>query len=122
MLQLICHLIGDYCLQTHWMAAYKVKDLRIAALHATFYMVPFWLCFTIPTWPFLAMWGSHTLIDRYGLGRRYCSFMGVGVHGPWTHFGLGGSPAPDYLRTWLTIIVDNTMHLTINYLCLAGLP
>ena len=41
MLQLILHLIGDYLLQSDWMAQNKTKCSKAAAAHAITYSLPF---------------------------------------------------------------------------------
>ena len=41
MLQLILHLIGDYLLQSDWMALNKTKCSKAAAAHAVTYSLPF---------------------------------------------------------------------------------
>ena len=41
MLQLILHLIGDYLLQSDWMALNKTKCSKAAAAHAITYSLPF---------------------------------------------------------------------------------
>ena len=129
MQQLICHLVGDYVLQNHWMATNKVKSWLPAIVHATVYMMPF--CLLQPSnVAMLAMWSTHLLIDRFRLARYWVEFWGVGNTGElwlilWTGPYLPRSGkmeekdrAPDFLAVWLLIIVDNTAHLAINFLCL----
>jgi hypothetical protein len=66
--QLLCHAIGDYILQSHWMATEKTKKSLAAAIHAVFYFIPF--LFLHPSKPaILVIVGSHFLIDRYRLAR-----------------------------------------------------
>lgn len=128
MSQLICHLIGDYVIQNHWMAQNKVKAWLPAIIHATLYMMPFLLLGPSPL-AFVVMWGTHLLIDRFRLARYWVEFYGVGNTGDlWMvmkHDRLRDLPpkerAPDWLAVWLLIIVDNTFHLAINFLSLAYL-
>lgn len=109
--QLIAHLIGDYILQTHWMAVNKVKDIKIAAIHAFFYSIPFWFISSVPA--LLIIFSTHVFIDRYRLA------MYISRLKNW-HFESNGYPegTPDWLSTWLVIILDNTLHLITNYLAI----
>lgn len=100
---LICHLLGDYVLQNHWMATNKVRAWLPAIVHATVYMLPF-LLLSPSVLALAVMWSTHAAIDRYRLA------------GYWTRFYRIGTGAPDWLAVWLLIIVDNTFHLTINFL------
>lgn len=134
--QLLCHLVGDYVLQNHWMATNKVKAWIPAIIHATLYMLPF-LLLTHNAKALFMMWLTHLLIDRFRLAKYWVEFWGVGNTGDlWNHEwnvrryqkwnptdGEYPCPqpkdrAPDFLAVWLLIIVDNTLHLTINYFSL----
>lgn len=122
MLQLICHLTGDYCLQNHWMANTKTRSFGVALVHAAAYMLPFTLAFGLWAHPaaFAVMFLSHAVIDRFQLAKYWCAVYGVGGPG-WFERSEGVEPAPPFLAVWLRIIVDNTAHLAINYACLSGL-
>ena len=56
--QLIAHLVGDYCLQSDWMAAQKTKDWRPALAHALTYTLPF-LCLSTSWKALLFIAGTH---------------------------------------------------------------
>ena len=68
---LLCHLIGDYVLQSHVMATLKTSSWRWAFIHATFYTLPFagllaWLG-TDPqhaALTLLVVWASHAVLAR----------------------------------------------------------
>jgi hypothetical protein len=66
--QITCHLVGDYVLQSDWMANQKTKSTVAAGIHAVSYSLPF--LFLRPS---LAAWavivGTHLLIDRFRLAR-----------------------------------------------------
>jgi len=91
---------------------------------------------------------THFFIDRYRLARyvvwaknwagdwRPWTMIGSGSHTkpaeiwsgfqptpPWRFCKATGYPpsSPDWLATWLLIIADNTLHLTINYAALRWL-
>lgn len=134
MSQLICHLIGDYILQNHWMALNKTKAWIPAIVHATLYCLPF-LFLNPSALALFVMWSTHLLIDRFRLARYWVEFWGVGNTGtlwkiakhdrfPWESGWCELPPkdqAPDWLAVWLLIIVDNTLHLLINHLALGRL-
>lgn len=134
--QLLCHLWGDYVLQSDWMAQNKTKAFLPAWLHASAYTFAF--LFLKPSLPavFVIM-VSHFLIDRFRLA-RYVVWLKNWM-GPWEYYipgesmgrgrmrptaPLAASPTgyppetPVWLSVWLLIIADNTLHLTINYLAL----
>lgn len=139
MIQLILHLWGDYILQSDWMAQNKTKRWWPSIVHATLYSLPFFL---IGGWrTVLVIWSTHAIIDRFRLARFLCWFKNflapnwipcdpdcdacrvsgpIQRNYPWVECSKTGYPSstPDWLAVWLMIICDNTLHLTINYLCL----
>jgi hypothetical protein len=141
MIQLILHLWGDYLTQSDWMAQNKTKRWIPALVHATVYSLPFFL---IGSWQaVLVIFLTHAYIDRYRMARYICwakNFISPrwirasGHHHtcrcwecekwirnyPWTECTSTGyhKDSPAWLSTWLLIIADNTLHLTINFLCL----
>ena len=140
MILLLCHLTGDYVLQSHVMATRKTTSSAWAIIHAAFYSIPFavLLAATASDWTaaviaLFVICGTHALIDRYALAAKWCRWYGVGHPGVWDR-GLRASdwstppfdPPPPFLGVWLQIIVDNTMHLAINaaavYLATGVLP
>ncbi len=66
--QLVAHAIGDYVLQSDWMATEKTTKHTAAAVHAVVYTFCF-LPFTIRLWQLALIAGTHFLIDRYRLAR-----------------------------------------------------
>lgn len=138
---LIAHLFGDYCLQNHWMANNKTKKWLPAIIHAALYSLPF-LLITQSAHAMSVIFGTHLLIDRFRLASYWQEFWGVGCSGTlWEpknrreikegyntiYYHDTGEPnpkwedAPPWLKTWLLIIIDNTIHMTINYLCVTYL-
>lgn len=135
MLLLICHLIGDYVLQNHWMALNKVKSWWPALIHAATYMAPFCILDAVGVMESSSaakwvMFGTHAVIDRFQLAQWWTEWWGVGCEGVFMktlRLGIGPwnrdfhahpditARAPDWLGVWLRIIVDNTAHLVINY-------
>ncbi|AWN05894.1 hypothetical protein SEA_CRICKO_28 [Streptomyces phage CricKo] len=116
---LLAHLVGDYILQSDWMANEKTKRWFPAWAHGVTYGLPF-LFVTNSPWALAVIVVTHVVIDRYRLAKyviwaknfiaprkwwyswRECS--GTGYH----------HSRPAWLATWLLIIADNTIHLVIN--------
>lgn len=79
MIQLIIHLIGDYCTQSDWMATNKTKASFPALMHALVYSLPFLLLTRRPVALFV-IFGTHFFIDRFRLARYLVfakNFMGT---------------------------------------------
>ena len=126
-LQLLCHLFGDYILQSSWMANNKTKRWLPAIVPACVYFLPFLFIIHPSLVATLVMIGTHAVIDRFRLS-RYVAYSGHFLAPPsewksWTDCSGTGyhKDTPPFLAVWLMIIVDNTMHLTINALALAYL-
>lgn len=120
MLLLILHLIGDYITQTDRMASEKLYRGRMALLHAFIYSVPFYIFLDLSVIAFLVIFLSHAIIDRYRLA-KYVIFGRNWLHDrslKWEDCKATGfhKDKPIWMTTWLMIITDNTLHLTINYL------
>lgn len=123
--QLVCHAIGDYVLQSDWMANEKTKRSVAALAHVLTYALPFLLLG--PSWPALAVIvGTHFVIDRWRLARYVCwakNCLLSPLPGPlgdpartWENCRVTGYPSerPPWLAVWLLIIADNVMHVVIN--------
>ena len=65
----LAHLVGDYLLQSHWMATEKTKRWWPAAAHALTYGLPFLLITQSPL-ALAVIVGTHAVIDRYRLARH----------------------------------------------------
>jgi hypothetical protein len=122
--QLLLHLIGDYVTQTDWMARTKIKTTLAALCHAIVYSLPFLLLSPSPA-AITVIALSHFLIDRYRLA-RYVAFAKNKLSDwqlTWADCQATGYPSamPAGQAFWLLILVDNTMHLSINYSALRWL-
>lgn len=119
--QIVCHLVGDYIIQSDWMANEKRKRSLAAGLHAITYTIPF-LFLTLDPLALGIISGTHFLIDRFGLARYVCWLKNRPYPGslPWKDCTGTGYPPdrPAWLAVWLLIIADNTMHLICNALAL----
>ena len=136
--QIVAHLVGDYLLQSHWMATRKRENSVAAAIHALCYTLPFLLITQSPL-ALAIIAGTHFIIDRFGLAR----FVVWLKNGPiYYQRAVDPSPAsarslnlrpvkgglrwepltatgyqddvPIWLSVWLLIITDNTLHLICN--------
>ncbi len=119
--QIVAHLVGDYLLQSHWMATRKGQDNLAAFSHATAYSVPFLLI--VPGgWSsvlaLLLIGATHFVIDRWRLA-RFVVWAKNGARGPVTATGYADD-VPAWLSVWLLIVADNTLHLLINGIVLWG--
>lgn len=69
--QLVAHLVGDYLLQSHWMATKKVQRWAPAFVHGFVYGVPF--LFLRPSMIALSIIIiSHAYIDRLRVAKYVC--------------------------------------------------
>ena len=109
--QLLAHAVGDYLLQSDWMANQKTKQTIAAAVHAVTYSLVF-LLFNPSVAAFAVILGTHFLIDRFRLARFICWLK----NGPWHPRTPTGYPesTPIWLAVWLLIIADNVLHVAIN--------
>lgn len=117
--QIVCHLIGDYILQSDWMATEKTKKSLAALWHVLTYALPF--VFLRPSFFGLVfIVGSHFVIDRWRLARFVVfaknRLAPVDEWATWSYSKATGYPRerPDWMAVWLLIIADNTMHLLCN--------
>ena len=128
--QVFAHMVGDYLLQSDWMAAEKTKKSVAALAHVVTYTIPF--LFVTQSWKaLLAIAGTHFLIDRFRLA-RYVVYVknflsprrtqdGIAWKEWWYRWedcsGTGyHKDRPVWLATWLLIIADNVLHVGINSL------
>jgi hypothetical protein len=138
-LQLILHWLGDYVLQSDWMALNKAKNTFICMVHCALYSLPFGLFLPLHASQMLFILLSHFLIDRFGLARyiiwiknhlnpelKYypwiiCTKTGY-RDGPMEGFGTLVDQScgirPYFLTIWLLIITDNGLHIICNYLAI----
>lgn len=126
---ILAHFVGDYLLQSHWMATQKTLRWWPAIVHGFFYTLPFLpilLVFYEGSWgllvaPALIIGGTHVLIDHY----RWAKHIGwlKNQIGPKSSrpgyeeaIANGGYNAqtPAWLANFLMFVTDNTVHMIIN--------
>ena len=121
--QLLLHLLGDYVLQSDWMARNKTQATWPALCHATLYSLPFLLIGT--PLAVLAIFGAHFVMDRFRLARCVVWMKNwlSPSRDPWRECSSTGMPkaTPEWLAVWILIAVDNTIHLIWNYAALRWL-
>lgn len=136
--QLVAHAVGDYILQSDWMATEKTKKNIAGLVHVLTYTLPF-LFLTFNPIALALIAGTHFIIDRWRLARYVCWIKNWVAIPEWSEEGYGGSfplwnkvnkpwkecvatgytpDKPPWLAVWLLIITDNTMHVLCNGLAL----
>jgi hypothetical protein len=128
--QILTHLVGDYLLQSHWMAQEKTKQSLAAGVHAASYTLPFVFLTRNPAaLAFICL--THFVIDRFRLARwlvwlKNGYMFSTSPHYLHVHHKPTGTgyrdDVPPWLAVWLLIIADNTIHLICNGVALAVWP
>lgn len=125
-LSLLAHLVGDYLLQTDWMASEKTSQWLPAILHGIVYTIPFLIVTQAPL-ALMVICVTHIIIDRFRLARHFVWFKNQlapeAFRPDRSALKTTGYSAdkPVWLSTWLMIIADNTIHLIINTLAIVFL-
>jgi hypothetical protein len=143
--QLLCHIFGDYILQSDWMALNKSKRTLPCLVHVLLYTAGF--LFLTTSWKaLLVIGGVHFILDRFPIiikrmiwaknhinptgdykSFEQCNTTGYYDDSPYNTkpTGLwvaeGDRPRHFFITVWLYIITDNFLHLLTNYLALAYL-
>lgn len=120
---ILAHFVGDYLLQSDWMANQKtqrgIAGWVPAILHAVVYGLPFlFITKSIPA--LLIIVSTHAVIDHYRLARHVGwfknQFAPKAYRSNWQECKATGYTVdkPIWMAVWLMIIVDNTIHMLIN--------
>jgi hypothetical protein len=112
----LAHLVGDYLLQSHWMATCKTQRWWPAVAHGLTYTLSYLLVTQSP-WALLVIASTHIVIDRYRLARHVVwlkNQMAPASHRPPRTATGYSEDVPPWLAVWLLIVADNTLHLLIN--------
>jgi len=115
----LAHLVGDYLIQSDWMAVEKTKRWTPAIAHGLTYTLPH-LLVTQSVVALAVIAGTHIVIDRYRLARHVIWVKNLlspkQYRYPWSECrGTGYHESrPAWMAVWLMIIADNTIHLVIN--------
>lgn len=115
----LAHLVGDYLLQSHWMATCKTQRWWPAIAHGLTYTLPY-LFVTRSITALAIICLTHIVIDRYRLARHVVWAKNLMAPRAFRsgHTATGyPETTPAWLAVWLLIIADNTLHLLINTAC-----
>ncbi|OMB79302.1 DUF3307 domain-containing protein [Mycolicibacterium conceptionense] len=112
----LAHMVGDYLIQSDWMAQEKTKRWWPAIAHALTYGLPF-LFITQSVLALAVIVGTHAVIDHYRLARHVVWFKNQlaprAFRPPHTATGYA-QESPAWLSVWLLIIADNVLHMLFN--------
>jgi hypothetical protein len=115
--QLLAHAVGDYILQSDWMVMNKYQRSVATLVHAFTYAIPF-LFLTQNPLTLAVIISTHFVIDRWRLARVviWARNRPWPDSQPWSKCSRTGFPegVPEHISSWLVIIVDNILHVTIN--------
>jgi Protein of unknown function (DUF3307) len=132
---LLAHVIGDYVLQTTWMASRKGAHYLPCIVHCLIYTLVVCLFTSMNPWWILFVFSSHFFIDKWSLadkwlklirGRSISMFLGHGHEGITS--GTDGPPALaneqnlNYrilrggFASLVYAIVDNAFHVILMLL------
>lgn len=121
--QLLAHAVGDYVLQSDWMATDKTKKSVAALAHALSYTLPF-LFLTFNPFAIAFIASTHFVIDRFRLARYVVWAKNLpaprAYRYAWADCQATGyhKDRPPWLAVWLLIVADNVMHVILNGLAL----
>lgn len=117
MIQLLLHGLGDYLIQSDWMALNKKKKNltgEIACqIHCITYALPFFLIGNYIQ--VFLIYITHYIIDRFHIIEWFLAIRNGVYHTD--NFGYS-LERPVVLTLWLYIITDNLIHLIFNYIIL----
>lgn len=71
---IFCHLIGDYVLQSDFIARTKGENWYHLFVHSTLYTLPFYLCFGLDG-RLVLLFTFHFLIDEGKARRKYINYI-----------------------------------------------
>lgn len=135
--QLLVHCLGDYVLQSDWMALNKSKRSFHCLVHVILYTSVFLLI--TQSVPALMLIGiTHFILDRFpqilrrliwtknhlGPGFKYVPYRVCNLTGYFDNSRpdetqiIRYQERPKFITVWLYIITDNFCHLALNYLIL----
>lgn len=115
--QIIAHFVGDYILQSDWMAREKFHSSFACLVHVIFYTLPF-LFLTQEPLTLAVIAGTHFAIDRWRLPRfliwaKNLPFPGRRSFKECCRTGFPPDMPADLSRM-LYIIIDGICHILIN--------
>lgn len=141
---LLCHFVGDFILQSDWMAMNKSRKSIPCLVHVLIYTA----CFLVLTvsWKALLFIGlTHFMLDRFHTPLKrllwlknhigptmeyppygYCNSTGYYDDSPYNSLipdkedlEKWGKPRHFFITIWIYITIDNTLHLICNLIALS---
>jgi len=112
---LVCHLVGDYLLQTKKMAMYKVRDFIWTNIHAFVYTLPFIFWLRVSPQAAVTIYVTHIIIDRFSLARYLMIAKGSPPNDVYVYDDGFKYPIYSGNLFLVYVVTDNTLHLLINY-------
>jgi Protein of unknown function (DUF3307) len=117
----ILHFVGDYLIQSNWMANEKVNRWLPAWVHGVTYTLPFLLLIQ-SLLALSVICVTHVIIDHYRLAKHLIwvkNFLAPRSYPQptWAEASTNGGfslSTPPWMAIWLMILVDNTVHVLIN--------
>ena len=94
----LAHLVGDFLIQTDWMAKGKKTKSWICAVHVLTYLTPF-IILQFTWWQLVAIGVQHFIQDRTGFVLWLMRKTG--------HRAFAEPP----MSPWSVIVTDNILHL-----------
>jgi hypothetical protein len=115
--QIMAHVVGDFFLQSDWMAVNKKREILPCLAHVLTYALPFlFLTTSVTALTFIIV--THFIIDHWGIMRYFIWAKNkiMGGTDSWKECSLTGysKDRPVWLAMWLYIIVDNATHILLN--------
>jgi len=116
---LLAHLFGDYIIQSHKMATRKSISSFWCAIHVLLYGIPFAFIPDITLLAWIIIVGTHFIIDRFSIAKYLIYFKNrlweyQNLDECMSNFGYN-KETPVWLSFFLYVVLDNTLHITINY-------
>ena len=99
---LLAHLVGDFIIQTDWMANGKKRKSLICMIHVITYLLPFFFLQFL-WWQLVLIGIQHFIQDRWGFVVWFMNKAG--------HKKFASSP----MSPWSIIVTDNIFHLVWIY-------
>ncbi len=100
---LLCHLIGDFILQTDKMATQKKIDWKVCLLHVCVYMIPLVLFSKLGVVALLLIAVQHYIQDRTGFVKWF--MVNTGSKEFAKHFWAMVAVDQIFHVTWITLVV-----------------
>ncbi len=112
--QLLAHLAGDFLLQNRWMAEQKVHRWWPAIVHALLYTAPF-ILLTQEAAALVVIGGTHLIIDRFRLAKHVMWLKELISPQSYRRTLRATKKRADGPDFWLMVMVDNSIHLLLNF-------